>query len=216
MFAETSISISKFDQLVIAYQQEVPFKIRYKDTSRRMQIIGRSIGWFCPEFLESYTTTIGSTIYFPSEEFLSEQPETAKSVLAHEVVHLLDQKRLTKPVFMLAYLFPQVLALGVFLFPWLDWWALGFLVFGLPIPSYTRLYFEARAYAISLHTLPNRIRKSALNQQVHLLSTKDYYFTYPNKEVVRKQIVKWYQKAEMSTDSTLLKALLIFEMVEES
>ena len=166
--------------------------------------------------MENYTTVVGKRIYFPSNEYIQENEETAMRTLAHEVVHLLDQKRFSPIVFMLAYLFPQSLILGVFLFPWIGWWALAFLLFLAPIPSPTRFYFESRAYAMNLMTAQPYRRSSLLKFSIGQFASWDYYKMYPFPKLARKAILNWYKKGDKGYDRTLTKVLLIYEMVHES
>lgn len=180
-----------------------------------MYFINFFVKWFCPNFMADYTTVIGNKIYFPSKQFIANDEQGSMRILAHEMVHLLDQKRLSKPVFVFAYLFPQILVLGVFAFPWLGFWSLLFLLFLFPIPAPFRFYFEARAYAISLMTALPRRRSSILKHIVSQFTGWNYYKMYPFKKSSKRQLLKWYQKADTGKDKVLVKVLLIYEMVEE-
>ncbi|MEM8897240.1 MAG: hypothetical protein AAGC85_04015 [Bacteroidota bacterium] len=207
---------SKFDRLVEEYQQVIPFQIRFKDESWEMQLLNIFLVWFCPGFLTSYTTVIGSKIYFPSERFIQEDPNRAIRILAHELVHLLDAEKSSTPVFMLGYVFPQVLALGVFLFPLIGFWALAFWVFLLPIPSRFRFHYEARAYAIDYITYPYLDREAYLDRITEHFSGWGYYKMFPYPEEAKDTIMHWVEQAENGSDPILTKVLLVYEMVSES
>lgn len=126
-------------------------KIKYKDQSWLMKFISWLV-FFNKSFMVDYVTTIGSTIYFPSQRWIKSSSST--KLLAHELVHIRDRKKI--PVlFEVIYLFPQVLSLLSFLAIlaiankyWLV--CLFFFLFLTPLPAYGRVYFEARAYAMSM------------------------------------------------------------------
>lgn len=102
-------------------QQEVPdLKIAFKDQSLYHKAIGLLLAPFNRNYLSTYTTTMGSTIYFPTQAFYEKNPEESSVVLAHEFVHVCDSKK--DWYFKLAYMFPQVLViLPVLLYVVLAW-----------------------------------------------------------------------------------------------
>jgi len=208
--------MNAFDHFVEELQTLAPFRIRYKDEATEMQLLHLITVWFCPEFLTRYTTIIGSTIYFPSRAYVERYPKAAMQTLAHEVVHLLDGQRISFPVFGLSYLFPQILGLGVLLFPWIGLWSLFFLVFLAPWPAPLRAYFEARAYAIDYLAAPKPVREALLTNLTSHFSSWDYYRMFPFEDWVATQIKQHAQSAENGTDPTLLKVLLVYEMAMES
>lgn len=70
---------------------------------------------FNPGFMTKYTTTLGNSVYFPSEEEVEQHPMRYAKVLAHEWVHIHDCRR-HPLLFRLGYLSPQIgflVALGV-------------------------------------------------------------------------------------------------------
>ncbi|MEO0473227.1 MAG: hypothetical protein AAF206_26670 [Bacteroidota bacterium] len=208
--------MTQFEHLVHEYKALVPFRIRYKDEAWEMQLLNLFVFWFCPGFLNHYTTVIGSTIYFPSRYYVETHPQSAMRTLAHEVVHLLDSERLSLPLFMGGYLFPQVLALGVFLFPFIGIWALGFLLFLLPIPAPFRFYAESRAYAMDVLTAQPAYRESMKQAAVSHFSDWNYYKMFPFEDQVKESIDKWVVEAEAGRDPVLLKVLLVYELVAEA
>ncbi|MEM7657914.1 MAG: hypothetical protein AAF399_17445 [Bacteroidota bacterium] len=207
--------MTSFEHLQQELQQLAPFRIKYKDEAWEMQLLNVLVFWFCPTFLTRYTTVIGSTIYFPSRSYIRLHPESAMRTLAHEVVHLMDAERYSFLGFSLAYLFPQVLVLGVFSFPWLGWWAMGFVLFALPMPAPFRFYFESRAYALDLLTGKRENRRATLLQATQHFSSWDYYHMYPFPDQVMQTIQYWAEKAERGEDPDLLKVLLVYELVAE-
>jgi hypothetical protein len=208
--------MTAFDQFSAELQQLTPFRIRYKDEAWEMQALNLLVMWFCPQFMSRFTTVIGSTIYFPSRLYLQRYPKSAMRVLAHEVVHILDAERVSFPAFMLGYLFPQILTLGVFAFPWLGPWALLFLLFALPWPAPFRFHFESRAYALDYLTTEASHREAALEGISHQFGNWEYYRMYPRPEAVARQVKHWAQQAETGEDKTLLKVLLVYEMADET
>jgi hypothetical protein len=208
--------MTTFDQFTAELQKVIPFRIRYKDESWEMQVLNLFVMWFCPAFMTRFTTVIGSTIYFPTRHYQQQYPQSAMRTLAHEVVHLLDAERTSLPLFMLGYLFPQVLALGVLTFPILGPWALLFLVFAAPWPAPFRYHFESRAYAMDYLTAPLPQRAAVLEGMTRHFAGWDYYCMYPFPEQVASQILHWAECAERSQDNDLLKVLLIYEMTVEA
>ncbi|MEL6625721.1 MAG: hypothetical protein AAFQ92_09370, partial [Bacteroidota bacterium] len=55
--------MTQFEQLCDELQQVVPFQIKFKDESWEMQVLNVFIVWFNPNFMTSFTTVIGNTIY---------------------------------------------------------------------------------------------------------------------------------------------------------
>ncbi|MGB0523911.1 MAG: hypothetical protein ACPGJS_13170 [Flammeovirgaceae bacterium] len=216
MTEEKVIAVSRFDLLVKEYQKLVSFEICYKEESRLMRIASVIIMWFCPTFLSHFTSVIGNRIYFPSRKFIEKDEYGAMRTLAHELVHLLDQKQVSKPVFMFSYLFPHSLAIGVFSFPFLGWWALLFLLFLAPIPSWPRFYFESRGYAMNVLTARTSRKEAILQSAIQQFTGWNYYRMYPFSDAVERQITTWVEKGENGQDKILMKVLLIYEMVHES
>lgn len=106
-----------FDALLAEFQKALPgLTVRYKPDSLFMRMIG-SILFFNPEFYARYATTFGSTVYMSSLQWVLDNPDSAKAVLAHEAVHV-DDYRQHPITYTLGYAFPQGLALvgllGVF------------------------------------------------------------------------------------------------------
>lgn len=177
-----------FQELVQAAPKYFPnLIIQYKDQSSFMKTLG-TILFFNKNFMTSFASTIGSTVYFPNETFIRLRPISSAIVLLHELVHMSDEQKYNKLLFGLLYLFPQVLILLFFPLLFVSWKiALFFLLFAAPIPAYFRMYFEKRAYISSLYclnSLGNRLKfdpKLDLHGQDFLKYFKDssYYFVWP-------------------------------------
>lgn len=98
-----------FDELLAEFQKVLPgLTVRYKPDSLFMRMIG-GVLFFNPEFYARYATTFGSTVYLSSLQWVLDNPDSAKAVLAHEAVHVDDYRR--NPIsYTLGYAFPQGLA----------------------------------------------------------------------------------------------------------
>lgn len=144
-----------FQDLTQAAQKHFPdLQIKYKDQSWLMKTLGKLL-FFNKSFMTSYTTTVGSTVYFPNESFIKVRPISASVVLLHELVHVKDGMKLTKPLFGFLYLSPQILTLlciPLFLITWKLAVPL-MLLFASPVPSFFRMLFERRAYMTSLYAM---------------------------------------------------------------
>ena len=177
------------------------FKIKFKDESLGMKILGKVL-FFNKSFMTDFITTIGDTVYFPSRQSYETRPKSSFFTLAHEYVHILDDKLMK--AYKLKYLLPQVLAilalLGVF-----NLKALFFLVFGLPIPAYWRAKIEMRGYGMSVavRKWANVVSDSFLNYSVEQFITANYYFMWPFKKAVQKELQTYMDTDDCLKDENL-------------
>lgn len=143
-----------FQNLVQATQKYFPsLQIKYKTESKWMSWLGKLL-FFNPSFMTSYTTTVGTDVYYPTQQFVKTRPISAAIILLHEIVHMYDSKRLSKLWFGFSYLCPQILALLFIPLMFVSWKiALPFLLLGAPIPAFFRMYYEKRAYLASLYVM---------------------------------------------------------------
>jgi hypothetical protein len=140
------------------------FEIRFKDKSKFMRFISKIL-FFNNKFMSRYITTIFDKVYWPNKKRFKQNPVGSFLTLAHEYVHIMDWKR--HPIlFVLGYLFPQVLSLPGIVFVlfsfiiiplmlfsivspyWL--FSLLTLIFLAPIPSYFRTKYELKGYSMSI------------------------------------------------------------------
>ncbi|TAH22009.1 MAG: hypothetical protein EAZ08_02430 [Cytophagales bacterium] len=184
-------------------QEEVPLKIKFKDESWEMKWLNLLVKWFNPNFMTSFTTVIGYTVYFTSRKFVESNPQQAMQILTHEAVHLLDTKRFTFPIFAFLYLFPQILVVFALLFP-INYYFLLCLFFLLPLPAPFRAYFEARAYAVDL-TLGRHEAKNIVRYFVNW----DYYRMLPIEQYAENLL----HHCEVNPDMTIKKILAIYKQV---
>lgn len=173
------------------------FTIKYKNESLFMKMIG-FILFFNKDFMKSFVTTIGSTIYFPSKDFVESNQIPSMITLVHELVHVAQAKKHGRILFFLMYLFPQCLAvfslLAILAFVWTPFLcALIFLVFTAPIPAPFRKNFELEAYYMSLQMYyldmkrmnrpDEEIQRNLfiwlLDLNLHSFRGPNYYFMWP-------------------------------------
>lgn len=161
--------------------------ITFKDQSLFMKILGKIL-FFNKSFMTNYITTIGETIYYPTASYVNGHPASAFIVLLHELVHVKDEKAISKPIFDGLYLLPQILALlAIPLFFVIGFWSLLFLLFAMPLPAYFRMNYEKRAYIASLYVMKKLNDKCQYNidlndkKQYFLQQFKSssYYFMWP-------------------------------------
>lgn len=87
------------------------FEVRYKTDSWVQRLIGFLTFPFNPQYMTKYTTTVSPYVYFPSKDQYEANPKQSFTVLAHELVHLLDSK--AHPIWMrLSYVLPQAFGLA--------------------------------------------------------------------------------------------------------
>lgn len=175
----------------------------YKTESWLMYILS-CILFFNKKFMTDYATTIGSTVYLP-EDAKEWSQERIDSILVHEYIHVLDYKK-EKLLFVLKYLFPQILfplALLILPFNWIVGLFLA-IVFVLPLPAPWRTNYEIRGYTMTLIALSILWKKQGkseewiftnLNEIIKIMDEKffkssAYYFMWPfGVENKLKQIV---------------------------
>jgi len=178
--------------LPIAQQYFPKLQIKYKDQSLLTKIIGK-IMFFNKGFMTDYVTTIGNTVYFPNQDFVKLRPVSSVVLLLHELMHVKDSQKFSRPLFSFLYLFP--LSLIPFLIPlFFFWWKPALVLtvlFLLPLPAYFRMIFEKRAYMVSLYVVKSLEKR--LNFTHDLIKDKDfyidqfhtgaYYFSWPFKSI---------------------------------
>ncbi len=122
------------DLLEVELRKTVPdFQVKFKDESWLQKVIGVLIYPINPQYMTLFTTTFGSTIYFPTRVSFSENPESTLGTLSHEFVHISDSKK--DPLFRLKYIFPQAFALVPLILYGLLAWSHAWLL-ALPVLGY--------------------------------------------------------------------------------
>lgn len=171
-------------------------KVRYKDESRYMKLLGKLMFWN-PRFMSNVATTIGETVWLPSRQWVEEDLLRAWLVLCHELVHVEDYKA-CKPrwVFPVLYAMPQGLAVLALLAPVLQqWWPLLFLALLAPLPAPWRKSAEMRGYGMSMAAAywfgKGGIPQAQKQEIAQWFTGPDYYFMWPFKGAVKREVGRW-------------------------
>ena len=162
------------------YLKDIGVTITPKSQSWFMKVLSKIL-FFNKNFLTSYTTTIGKTIY-ASDMFYSKPQKERIVTLAHEYVHVQQRK------WMWLYLMPQIFAIFAILGFWLSPWFFLCLLFLAPLPS-PRAYLELEAYKVTvLMTYWILERKANISQIAKNFSGPQYYFMLPfgSKKIQQK------------------------------
>lgn len=154
--ASLDITDVKLQKLIVLAKQIAPgFQLRYKTDSSLMRALGVLAKPFNPQFMTTYTTTLGMTAYVPSKKDLQANPRKYFGILAHELVHMREQRLTGRVWYSLKYVSPQILALlslGAIGAIWSPWFLLSlcWLVCLAPIPSPGRANIELNGYTMSM------------------------------------------------------------------
>jgi len=144
----------RLDRILALTRQHVPnLTLVDKQTVPWMRAVGVMMTPFAPDFATSFTTVLGATVYLPCAPAEFNRNLLAK-ILAHELVHQLDQKK-WGPLFYLSY--------GV----------------ALPVGRTWRAHWERRAYAVDLLLARERGGAPAvelLSQRLTALFSGSSYF----------------------------------------
>lgn len=188
-----------YEGLVAMCEDRYPgFKVLYKDEVWYMRAIGK-LAFFNPGFMDRYTTTMFGKVYFPSQDWADDVGyKHMYKVLAHEMVHLEDA-RIYGPLYQTGYIAPQIFALLAFFSVWLSFWWLLMLLFLAPLPAWFRMESEMRGYQMSMAV--NFWRYDSVQQQQkdwieEKFTGADYYWMWPFKRWVRKEIGSRLEKIE--------------------
>lgn len=150
--------------------------------------------FFNKSFMTDYTTTIGNTVYIPTENYIKLRPISGAVVFLHELVHLYDHKKIGSFWFQLSYMMPQIFALPALLLFLISWkLALPVVIFFLlPIPSYFRMKYERRAYYSSIYCLKKLGDRLNFDPRLDTQNSyfaeyfvdSSYYFMWPFKSII--------------------------------
>lgn len=137
-----------------AHNEVEGFTIKYKEDSTFMKVLGFFSRPFNPKFMTDFTTTVGTTMYVPKNDFLYVQNDYIE-IVAHELVHMRENKKQGMVLYFLRYFFPQIFSLFSFVAIgaiWSPWFllALLFLLFLAPMPAPGRREIELEGYTMSL------------------------------------------------------------------
>ena len=189
------------------------FEVRYKNTNRLQKVIGFILRWVIPfnrRYMTDFTTTLSPYVYFPSEEWVQASYMRAFKVLAHEYVHLWDERAQGSFYYKASYMMPQALGLlPVFALFALLWapaiWNLLALAFLLPWPSVGRRNIERRGYLMNMAINFWRYSSVTVEQKnwvIGAFTGSGYYFMWPFKGHMERLI---NQDLNALMDGTLIK-----------
>ena len=182
--------MEKFEKLVAELKKVSDLKIAFKDESRLMKVLSFLL-FFNKKFMENYTTTLGSTVYFPSKQWLNANTDSARRTLCHEMMHILDSKKFGGLAFSFSYISPQILSLLSLFSISGNLWFLLSLLFLAPLPAPLRAMWEIRAYAVTDAVLfEEEKRFSNADWLVDQFVSAGYYFMWPFKNHVLRTIEK--------------------------
>ena len=159
------------------------FELIDKRNSLLMKLLSKIL-FFNKKFMSSYITVIGNKVYVPELPWKEDNPYGATEVLAHEWVHMKDNKRLGM-AFKLLYLMPQILTPLCLLGFWNPWFFLAILCI-LPFPAPWRTKFELRGYTISMACRYWLLgREPDYHFFIKQFTGPNYYFMCPFEDYVR-------------------------------
>lgn len=164
-------------------------KVAFKDESKLMKCIAKLL-FFRPDFLTETVTTWGDTLYYPSRQWLAQNPEQGWRELAHGLIHISDIRRVSLPLYVLSYLFPQSLSLLALGFAYNPCFLLS-LVFLLPWPAPFRKHWEMRATAMSMATEVWGGKEPSVTVAVSRFSGRHYYWCWPFPSSLRSELAQW-------------------------
>ena len=184
------------------------FEIVDKKQSKLMLVLSKVL-FFNKKFMTHYTTTVGNKIYVPDLSFLDDD-DNAFTVIAHEYVHMCDNKRMGL-LFKLLYLSPQIFALLSLLAFTKLWWLLC-LVFLLPFPSIGRTWLEYRGYSMSMACYYFMYGvKPDVKWYLDYFTSSLYYWMCPFKSYMLSKLSKSLDdivSGELTVEQTKIKDLL--------
>ena len=191
----------KFQKVFDLIKSRVPkFRLRSKTQSRLMRFLGFLLSLVgVKDFLEKYWTTLGYTTYYIDGPDGVADDEWM--VLAHEGVHALQSKRLTRFVMGFLYMLPQCLGaafLGASLtmlvlaacgvVGWQCMWLACGLVLLAPLPAYWRMKFEIEAYYVFPMITMEWGMKLDVRPIVDMFTGPAYYFMWPFKDEIESRL----------------------------
>ena len=180
--------MDSLDKLMDYGKRAHGLSIKFKDKSAFMKILGKIL-FFNPKFMSEYITTIGKTVYFPTEESFNSNRGNSALILAHELVHINDSSEVGSVSFSYSYLFPQVLSLLAFFAIFSSNLWLLCLFFLLPAPAPFRTFWELRGYAMS-DAVAKKITGDFLPMEFisKQFTTGAYFFMWPFKNDIERRI----------------------------
>jgi len=201
--------VTKVEALTKLIKTTFPdFEIVDKKQSKLMLVLSKVL-FFNKKFMTHYTTTVGNKIYVPDLSFLDDD-DNAFTVIAHEYVHMCDNKRMG-PLFKITYLLPQIFAL-LSLLAFINLWWLLCLLFLLPLPSPGRTWLEYRGYSMSMACYYFMYGvKPDVKWYFDYFTSSLYYWMCPFKSYISKKLSQSLDgivNGKLTTEQVKIKELL--------
>lgn len=225
--------LSLRDKFVLAAQQIAPgFEVKQKSQSKFMRFLNFFVRLWCPDFMTSYATAIGNTVYITDTLWLNPNLTSNATLLAHELQHVMDKKKIGAIAYAVLYLMPQMLfllsllSLGAIWGSWSWMWWLCCLAFLAPIPSPGRAWIEAKAYSVTLTTLEwcygiqgGLSFEPMLPEVIEYFTSSNYYFSWPFPKHLERYFRKQRERVKnnnLTEVETLVHNFVHTEMVYKS
>lgn len=186
------------DEVGSKYAKDI--KVRPKSESALLKLLAPIVKLFNEQFMKSFVTTIGNTIWVPDGWQDEGDPKSRLQTIAHEVLHIKQSAEQSHFIHGFLYLFPQSLAafslLSLLAIPFgLGWlWCLLFLLCLAPLPAPFRYHKELEAYRVRIlffkhvYTSNEELFKWAKDLIVLNMTKSNYYFAWPFPKFVRKDL----------------------------
>lgn len=187
------------------------FEVVKKQESSLMRFLEKVL-FFNKAFMKRYITTIYPKVYVPEERFHNIGSISYISTMAHEYVHLKDEKKMGL-LFKFLYLSPQIFSLFALLSLWNPWFLLS-LLFLLPWPSPGRMWLEFRGYRMSLavhHWLDTADEQIFIDHYVTHFTSSNYYWMFPFKKFMLNKFhaeLSKLQRDELASELFEIKIVL--------
>jgi hypothetical protein len=204
-------------------KKEVPgYNLFIKERSKLMQFIDRII-FFNKTFMKGFTTTLYPNVYIPKKAF--DDHEAAFATVAHEWIHLRRFKKKTPFLMSIYYALPQalaVLSLLSILQLWLGGaWILNllWLLFLLPLPSYSRMDEELKAYTMSMFVercIRGRVSAKRIDSIAKNFYGPNYYWMWPMKKDIIKKLNKEARQIESGSYDSVYPFSFVKKKIDEA
>lgn len=192
----------------IAAEEHPTIKYVFKDRVWWWKVLYYTVIWmFNRKFMTHYTTTMGTELHFPNQQWFVDNQNSVARILAHELVHLRNHKKQGLAVAWLSYFFPQNLgflalpALGGFWIPELFWFLL-FLLALAPFPAYWRMEEEMSAYRMTIafqYWADGGMHPNYIGVFADHFVKSQYYFMWPFRKQVEARLGRYLREVQEGT-----------------
>lgn len=199
------------------------YSLKPKEKSKFMKFLNFFLRAVNKNFMTGYITTIGSTVYVPSDRF--NNLGRLWPVLAHEACHMFRSKKMGSFIHNFLYLFPQVL-IFLSLLSLLAIWFSNFWLLNLlwilcltPLPAYFRYQEEMSGYLMKMCIswwMYEEIPDSILDHIAEKFLTSDYYWTWPFKKAIYKHLEQERQAVQDGQYDNVFPYNGIRKIIEET